>query len=426
MRLSGTSCPGGPDAAEYSRRRSASAMLWGCFRARLAAVWLLLFYSSRCLARAAGLRYASAKIGLTTSGGTLLNGRSHRSTNAIGLNVDLQVSPTQDVTAELEQQLASIFQTTYLYKFKFTYSDGSYYTGTVADNGLNLYAVDYRQGIAQQAGGFGTWLITGVAGTTTEAPGTIDIANYYNAANQRFYTPSTGGHGAGTAGFGSEQAQITAGGQSYAFGQGQSGAVETAPPAPTVAYTDALTGTPGGVDAEPYSGNVTGLQFQYVWSGSDPVAIRADRPNAFLKGGASRDALQATSGSNVLDGSDDSNFLVGSTAADGGADTFVLDALTGTPVWDTIVNFRPDDQVNLYGFQAGLSTRTETDSDGVAGYTGVTIHSELNGTGTGTLASLTFAGIDRATADAHFSYSTAMQTDGSRAGLEYLQIRYLS
>ena len=74
--------------------------------------------------------------------------------------------------------------------------------------------------------------------------------------------------------------------------------------------------------------------------------------------------------------------------------------------WNTIVNFHPGDQATLVGFTGGVSTMPLTAADGVAGYQGVTMHSELAGIGTGVTASLTFAGIDQATVAAHFAFST--------------------
>ena len=68
----------------------------------------------------------------------------------------------------------------------------------------------------------------------------------------------------------------------------------------------------------------------------------------FLKGNAGDDALQVTSGSNVVDGGAGSNFLVGATGADGGYDTFFVDACNaGQATWDTLVNFHVGDAVTL-------------------------------------------------------------------------------
>lgn len=167
-----------------------------------------------------------------------------------------------------------------------------------------------------------------------------------------------------------------------------------------------------------YSGPVIGLQRQYIWAGNDSAGIAALSKNVFLKGGAGNDALQAAGGSNVLDGGGGSNFLVSATGADGGKDTFFVDGRTGT-TWGSIVNFHPGDAMTLFGFQAGQSAFSWTASDGAADFMGATIHAELGGAGTGTNASVTFAGVSLADAQSKFTIST-----GATGGAGYLYVAY--
>jgi Ca2+-binding RTX toxin-like protein len=138
----------------------------------------------------------------------------------------------------------------------------------------------------------------------------------------------------------------------------------------------------------------------------------------------SDDALQVTTGSNVLDGGAGSNFLFGGDGADGGFDTFFLDGRGGAVTWSTIVNFHPGDQATIFGFHPGVSTRPYTASDGVGDYRGLTIHSELSGQGTGINASLTFAGIDQSTADAHFTFTTGTLAPDTPNATDYMLIQY--
>jgi len=77
--------------------------------------------------------------------------------------------------------------------------------------------------------------------------------------------------------------------------------------------------------------------------------------------------------------------------------------------WSPIINFHTDDPATIFGFRAGNSTHPHTDNDGAVSPKGLTIHSEINGVGTGSKCSMTFAGIDRATADANFNYTTSTQ-----------------
>ena len=117
--------------------------------------------------------------------------------------------------------------------------------------------------------------------------------------------------------------------------------------------------TTSNASGQDYNGPVDYLQRQYIWPGNatDNVAIRANVPNAFLKGGRRVDALQADYGNNVLDGGAGSNFLVGGNGADGGRDTFFVDARDPSQItWSTIVGFHKGDQATIFGFHANLST----------------------------------------------------------------------
>ncbi len=196
-------------------------------------------------------------------------------------------------------------------------------------------------------------------------------------------------------------------------------ALTTTATAPAFAYTDTATSAAGAVTPDLYSGPVNYLQHQYIWSSTDNVAISANRNNAFLHGGTGDDALAVNGGSNILDGGAGSNFLVGGTGADSGTDTFFVDGRGGAVTWSSIVNFHHGDAVTLFGFTSSVSTQPITDNEGAAGYTGATIHSELGGTGTGINASITFAGISAADAQAKFTYSA-----GVTNGANYLQVSY--
>ena len=192
------------------------------------------------------------------------------------------------------------------------------------------------------------------------------------------------------------------------------------PAAPGFLFTDPATGTSGSDPGTDYAGPVSYLRHQFIWPGSGGVAVRAGVPNVFLHGGPGADALTVTGGTNVLDGGGGSNFLVGATGADGGTDTFFVDCRAGVETWSTIVNFHPGDSATIFGFHAGLSTRPYTALDGAVGYQGVTIHSEINGPGTGILGSMTFAGISQAVAKARFLVSEGRLPDGTG----YLLVQY--
>ena len=193
---------------------------------------------------------------------------------------------------------------------------------------------------------------------------------------------------------------------------------------PILHYTDTATGQSGTAASDIYSGPVAGLQRQYIWSSPDGVALSSAAPDVFLHGGAGADALAVSGGVNVLDDGGGSNFLVGATGGDGGHDTFFLDARDPAVTWSTLVNFHQGDMATIFGFRAGTSTLPWTASDGAAGYSGLTVHSETSGAGTGVNASLTFAGISQAMADAHWSVTVGTLQPGIAGATDYLLIQW--
>ncbi len=176
-----------------------------------------------------------------------------------------------------------------------------------------------------------------------------------------------------------------------------------------------FTSTVGGsrtVDqVETYAGPVDYLQSQFIYDGSDPLAIAAQTPNIFIKSVAGSAAVQLLSGQNVVDAGHGSNFLISGT----GQDVFYLDDRQPAVTWDTIVNFHSGDIVTLWGYQAGTSSYSWDSNAGAPGYTGSTMRVDLAGTGN-TEASITFAG--KTTMDtANYAVTT-----GSIDGNSYMTI----
>lgn len=123
-------------------------------------------------------------------------------------------------------------------------------------------------------------------------------------------------------------------------------------------------------------------------------------------------------GTNVLDGGEGSNFLVGASGWDGGTDTFFIDSRQGT-TWSTVVGFHHGDALTIWGFVGGTSTGPWTASDGAVGHKGATIHSELAGAGTGITLSVTIAGMSLA--DLASVTTTSL---GNIGGVPYMYIAY--
>jgi len=126
---------------------------------------------------------------------------------------------------------------------------------------------------------------------------------------------------------------------------------------------------------------------------------------------------------NVLDGGTGSNFLTGAADASS-VDQFFVDGRGNAMTWSTIVNFHSGDSATIFGFKPGVGTRPFTENDGANGYKGVTIHSALAGAGTGVTESMTFAGIDGATATARFSITADTLGRGTANTTDYLLIQY--
>ena len=173
-----------------------------------------------------------------------------------------------------------------------------------------------------------------------------------------------------------------------------------------IAVTDTRMSTSTVVGGEFYAGAVGYLQRQFINPTGNPVTVAAGIPNVFLHGGGAvgGNALQVHSGQNVIDGGIGSNFLVGGTDP-AGADTFFLDARGGGASWGTVVNFHAGDAVTFWGWKEGITTFDWFADGGAPGYSGATIHARLNGGGGAYDASITFAGIDLATAQS-FAFLT--------------------
>lgn len=153
-----------------------------------------------------------------------------------------------------------------------------------------------------------------------------------------------------------------------------------------VAWQQALT---------PYTGPVSYLKDQFIDITSDNLNMATTQPNVFLHSGAGEDAIQVTSGQNVLDGGTGSNFLVGGS----GSDTFFVDDRGATAdIWSTMSNFHSGDSATVWGVTPQDFNIATVDGQGAAGFTGLTWHITAPSK---PIASLTLSG-----------FTTADLTDG--------------
>ncbi len=182
---------------------------------------------------------------------------------------------------------------------------------------------------------------------------------------------------------------------------------------PWLSYTATASGGTGTVAMDdPGAGAPSYVQAQYINAGADAQSLSTQAPNVFIHGGSGDDAIQVSSGRNVLDGGLGSNFLIGGT----GTDTFFTDARAPGTVWNTVRNLHAGDAATLWGFAAGVSSYRWDGVDGVPGFQGATLRANIAGgagrTGTGIDASITFAGLSMQQAQ-RLQITTGAQPGGS-------------
>ena len=153
-----------------------------------------------------------------------------------------------------------------------------------------------------------------------------------------------------------------------AFLQGRGGTEELA-----LIYT---AGTANYVLPTIYSGPVAGLQTQLLGNAGGDVAFGTAR-NDFINMLGGDDAIDAGAGDDVIDGGTGSNFLSGGA----GRDDFFLDGRGGGSTWSTITDWQAGERVAVLGWKPGISQVLWLDSDGTPGFTGVTMHGDLDGNG---------------------------------------------
>jgi serralysin len=123
-------------------------------------------------------------------------------------------------------------------------------------------------------------------------------------------------------------------------------------------------------DSVAYTGPVKGIEWQYITATTNSLAITAKSPNSFIHTGSGTDAIDVSkvNGTNVLDGSTGSNFLVGGS----GFDTFFVDDRGPTAdVFSTVVGFHSGDNATVFGVTPTDFTLNILDGQGAVGFTGV-------------------------------------------------------
>src|SRR4051812_45371657 len=138
-----------------------------------------------------------------------------------------------------------------------------------------------------------------------------------------------------------------------------------------------------------YNGGVSYLQYQHLGTDKGDIISGAEA-NDFINGGAGDDVIESGAGDDVLDGGTGSSFLVGGS----GADSFFIDGRIPKPTWGTVTDWKTGEQLCLWGWRLGVSKASWVDVGGLAKYSGVTLHADLDGNGT-IDASVTWSGLAR-------------------------------
>lgn len=144
--------------------------------------------------------------------------------------------------------------------------------------------------------------------------------------------------------------------------------------------SDQTTRMISAVSGAPHTGPVAGIDRDMIIATPDNINVNALVKNVFIHTGGGEDAIDvsATGGTNVLDGSTGSNFLVG--AALPSNDTFFVDDRNATAsIWDTIKNFHSGDNATIFGITRNDFTITTLDNQGAAGNTGLTFDFSASG-----------------------------------------------
>ncbi len=148
--------------------------------------------------------------------------------------------------------------------------------------------------------------------------------------------------------------------------------------APVPLFTSSASdGTSSYVMPTKYTGPVTFLEYQLLGNATGDV-ITGSANNDFINLLGGDDAANGGAGDDVLDGGTGSNFLAGGSDND----TIFLDGRAGTITWSTVTDFSAGDQVNIWGWNAGVSKQVfAMENQGADGYKGATFHYDLNNDG---------------------------------------------
>jgi len=159
--------------------------------------------------------------------------------------------------------------------------------------------------------------------------------------------------------------------------------------APKFSWTNTQSGQFSSQAAVSYSGPVDYLNLQFFGT-SGGEAVTGTAFSDFINGFGGDDAISSGLGDDVLDGGTGSNFLTGGSDRD----VFFLDGRGGTTTWATITDWQAGEELSVWGWKPGVSKSTWVSSAGAPGWTGATMHGDLDGNGV-IDTSVTWTGLSR-------------------------------
>jgi serralysin len=154
-------------------------------------------------------------------------------------------------------------------------------------------------------------------------------------------------------------------------------------------YVSAGDGTFNYRLPDAYTGPLAGVVNQALGSAGSDIMLATALAD-YVNAGGGDDAIDGGAGNDVIDGGLGSNFISGGA----GQDSFFVDgrATAENTTWSTITDFSPGEHLTLWGYQPGVSTMQWVESAGAEGYTGATLHCDLDGNGV-IDTSITFTGL---------------------------------
>jgi hypothetical protein len=203
---------------------------------------------------------------------------------------------------------------TNLYDYKFIFTDGSYYYGTVAAySGSGDYFATSK----------GYYYIDGNAGPTSEAVGTVYTTAYYDTTSNSTYTPylTSIGQADGSKGLGSEYDYIYGVKGYQSFGNGLYEAQQGSTTVPVIVPAPVVSGNviSGTARADLIDAN-HGIGGRFATAGTD--TINGAGGNDTIGGGGGNDVLNGMAGNDRLIGGPGNDLISGGP----GNDTFVFRA----------------------------------------------------------------------------------------------------